>query len=420
MKATVTRLLYTTLLYLIIPIELIRLYIRGRIVPEYHLRWSERFAVSLPDINSGGFWVHTASVGEFLAALPVIRQLLESHPESPITVTTMTPTGSERVKVKLGEQVNHIYAPYDLPDVISRFLDHVKPDKLLIMETELWPNIIAAASKRGIDIILMNARLSEQSAYGYSRFKSLTSSMLSKISVIAAHHQDDAERFIKLGAIKSSLTVTGNIKYDLKVKKNLLLQGKELREKFPSELVWIAGSTHRGEDEQILSAHRFVRKLYPDAQLILVPRHPERFDEVANLCQARGFSFSRRSLNQETDQQIYLGDTMGELLLLFAVADMAFIGGSLVEIGGHNLLEPAALSKPVLIGPYDYNFLDITRQMLAAKAAVRVDNAEQLAQQIILWQQNPDLMKKAGEQGLSVVNNNQGALKRLMVLIEKV
>jgi len=419
MKATATRLLYTLLLYLLIPIELIRLYIRGRLVPEYHLRWSERFAVSLPAVKSGGFWVHTASVGEFLAALPVIRELLVSHPETPITVTTMTPTGSERVKVELGEQVNHIYAPYDLPDVISRFLEHVKPDKLLIMETELWPNIIAAASKRNIDIVLMNARLSAQSAHGYSRFNSLTTSMLSKLSVIAAQHQDDAHRFIKLGANESKVTVTGNIKYDLQVKDDLLQQGQDLRDKFPSELVWIAGSTHRGEDQQILNAHRFVRKLYPDAQLILVPRHPERFDEVANLCKSMGYNISRRSLNQKTDQQIYLGDTMGELLLLFAAADMAFVGGSLVEIGGHNLLEPAALSKPVLTGPHDYNFLDVNRQMLAAKAAVRVDNAEQLAQQIILWQQDPDIMKKVGERGLSVVKNNQGALKKLMELIEK-
>ncbi|MCP3674844.1 MAG: 3-deoxy-D-manno-octulosonic acid transferase, partial [Gammaproteobacteria bacterium] len=397
-KATVTRLLYTLLLYLLIPIELIRLYTRGRITPEYRLRWSERFAISLPamSINKGGIWVHTASVGEFLAALPFIKQLLKYHSEMPITVTTMTPTGSKLVKEELGDQVYHIYSPYDLPDVITRFLDHVEPVKLLIMETELWPNTIAEACRRDIKIVLMNARLSKQSAAGYKRFNSLAVFMMSKLSVIAAQHKDDADRFIQLGAKSTNVTVTGNIKYDLIINSKLLQQGNNLREQFPSKLVWIAGSTHRGEDEQILNAHQLVRKHYPEAQLILVPRHPERFNEVANLCQTTGFSISRRSLNEDMEQAIYLGDTMGELLLLFSAADIAFVGGSLVEIGGHNLLEPAALSKPVLTGPYDYNFQDINRQMLAAKAAVCVDNSEQLAQQIVQWQQEPELMQKVG------------------------
>ncbi len=418
MKATIIRILYTTVLYLLIPLELVRLYRRSRVAPDYGHRWNERWAISLPAIKQGGIWIHTASVGETIAALPVIRHLLKMHPDIPVTVTTMTPTGSDQVKKELGEKVFHIYAPYDLPDAIARFLNHVKPEKLLIMETELWPNIIAAVRKRKINIVLMNARLSKQSANGYKHIRSLAESMVGNIDIIAAQHPDDAKRFIELGAKESRVVVTGNIKYDLRINEELVNQGIEFRSKFPSELVWIAASTHRGEDEQILTAHRFIRNLYPDAQLILVPRHPERFDEVASLCKKQGFKTTRRSLSEETEQAVYLGDTMGELLLLFATADIAFVGGSLIESGGHNLLEPAALSKPVLTGPHDFNFRDINKQMLSAKAAVCVENAEELAQQVILWIQEPEVMQLAGEQGLSVVKKNQGALGRLLELIE--
>jgi len=419
MKSTLTRILYTTLLYLLIPLELIRLYWRGRVAPDYRLRWAERFAVALPDVNKGGIWVHTASVGEFFATLPVIRHLLEKHPESTITVTTMTPTGSEQVRSELGDRVYHLYVPFDLPDAVARFLNHVRPRKILIMETELWPNIITAANSRDIDIILMNARLSERSANGYRYVRSLTETILRKITMITPQHQDDAKRFIDLGANETSIRFIGNIKYDLSIQPDLIPQGKSIREKFISELVWIGGSTHRGEDEQILEAHRIISDKYPDAQLILVPRHPERFDEVANVCAKKGFSYTRRSQGEAMDQSVYLGDTMGELLLLFAVADMAFVGGSLVETGGHNLLEPAALAKPVLTGPHDFNFRDINRQMLASKAAVRIENAEQLAAQVMYWHENPEQLQRVGRRALAVVQNNQGALKKLLSLIEE-
>ena len=418
MKLVLTRILYTSLLYLFIPLELARLYWRGRFAPSYHHRWLERFAISLPVVNKGGIWIHTASVGESLAAMPVIRHLLKMHPNETIIVTTMTPTGSERIKAELGDAVYHVYAPYDLPDAVARFLNHLEPKKLLIMETELWPNIIAAAYSRGIKIVLMNARMSERSAKGYQLFRTLTQSLLNKFTVIAAQHQDDANRFIALGAEESHIEVTGNIKYDLTIKSGLVQQGSKLRKSFISELVWIAGSTHRGEDQQIFDAHKLVREQIPTAQLILVPRHPERFHEVGELCGKQIFTFTRRSLGEATDQPVYLGDTMGELLLLFAVADMAFVGGSLVEIGGHNLLEPAALAKPVMTGPYDHNFRDINRQMLASNAAVRIENFEQLAQQIIDWHRHPETMQAVGEQGFTVVKNNQGALKKLLTLID--
>jgi len=418
MKSVLIRVVYTAILYLFIPLELFRLYWRGRIAPAYRLRWSERFALSLPVVKKGGIWVHTVSVGETLGALPVIRHLLEAYPDQTVIVTTMTPTGSERVKAELGDKVYHIYAPYDLPDAINRFLNHLQPTKLLIMETELWPNIIAGAKSRGLDIILMNARLSERSAKGYLRVSSLTQSILKNITMIAAQHREDADRFIALGADESQILVTGNIKYDLTIAEDLLLQGTKLRTGFTSDLVWIAASTHRGEDEQVLDAHRIIRQQQPDAQLILVPRHPERFDEVAELCATQNIKFTRRSLGQDTEQPVYLGDTMGELLLLFAVADIAFVGGSLVATGGHNLLEPAALEKPVLTGPHDFNFKDINRQMLASKAAICINNAEQLAKQVIRWHENPNAMKAAGKQGLSVVKNNQGALKKLLEIID--
>ena len=348
MKSTFTKILYTIILYLYIPLEIIRLYWRGRAFPGYRLRWLERFAINLPSVKQHGIWVHTASVGELFAALPVIRYLLKAHPDQAITVTTMTPTGSVQVKTELGDQVYHLYVPFDLPDAVSRFIEHLRPVKLLIMETELWPNIISAAHNNGVEIVLMNARLSERSASGYQYVRSLTATILRKINLIAAQHRDDAERFIDLGANPSSIKIIGNIKYDLNIQQSIITEGAQLREQFISELVWIAGSTHRGEDEQIIEAHRLIREKYPSAQLILVPRHPERFDEVADLCASKGFSYTRRSLGGKTDQPIYLGDTMGELIFLFGVADMAFVGGSLVETGGHNLLEPAALSKPVI------------------------------------------------------------------------
>lgn len=418
MKSVLTRIIYTLILYFLVPLELIRLYWRGRLAPAYRLRLKERFALNLPDIKKGGVWVHTASVGEFLATIPVIKHLLESHPETPVIVTTMTPTGSELVVKEFGDRVTHVYVPFDLPDAVYRFLNHFQPHKILIMETELWPNIICAAHRRNIDIILMNARMSARSAKGYQRASSLTRSILQKITMVTPLHQDDAQRFLELGAKQSSIRFVGNIKYDLTVPDEIKQDGQDLRKAFPSELLWIAGSTHRGEDEALLDAHRLVRQTCPDAQLILVPRHPERFDEVADLCEKLGFSCSRRSLGQATDQSVYLGDTMGELLRLYAAADMAFVGGSLVDTGGHNLLEPAALAKPVMTGPYDFNFRDITRQMLESKAAVRILNAEQLAAQIIRWHEHPTEKQAASEQALAVVKNNQGALKKLLKLIE--
>ncbi|PCJ50258.1 MAG: 3-deoxy-D-manno-octulosonic acid transferase [Gammaproteobacteria bacterium] len=419
MKASLTKLIYSILLYLIVPIELIRLYFRGRVAPGYRVRWLERFAINLKPVTAGGIWIHTASVGELFAALPVIRELFERYPNQTITVTTMTPTGSKLVKEQLGDKVYHVYVPFDLPDAVARFLNHVKPTKLLIMETELWPNIITAAHDRKIKIILMNARLSERSAKGYQLVKSLTQSILRKFTIIAAQHEFDAKRFLALGATESSIIITGSIKFDIKIKAGVIEQGKKLRRGFPSKLVWIAASTHEGEDAQILEAHRLIRVKFPTAQLIIVPRHPERFDEVAEVCHQHNFEFTRRSLNQTTDKAVYLGDTMGELLLLYAGADMAFVGGSLVETGGHNLLEPAVLAKPVMTGPHDFNFKHVNMQLFESKAAARVNNAQAVANQIIEWQENPTARKQMGEQALEVVNNNQGALKRLLSLIDQ-
>jgi 3-deoxy-D-manno-octulosonic-acid transferase len=419
MKTSLTKLIYTIILYLVAPVELIRLYIRGHLAPDYRLRWLERFAINLPAVKPGGIWVHTASVGELFAALPVVRQLFITYPDQVITVTTMTPTGSKLVKEQLGDKVFHVYVPFDLPDAVSRFLNHVKPTKLLIMETELWPNIITAAHNRGVRIILMNARLSERSAKGYQYVKSLTQSILKHISVIAAQHEHDANRFLALGANESSVLITGSIKFDISIKSSVITEGSKLRKQFPSELVWIAASTHQGEDVQILEAHHLIRKKYPTAQLIIVPRHPERFDDVADVCADQNFDFSRRSLNDDTKKAVYLGDTMGELLMLYAAADMAFVGGSLVETGGHNLLEPAALAKPVMTGPHDFNFKQVNQQLLTANAAVRVLNATQVAEQVIQWQENPEEKRQVGEKALEVVKRNQGALKRLLSLIDQ-
>jgi len=419
MKTSLSKLIYTILLYLVIPVELIRLYFRGRIAPDYRLRWLERFAINLLPVKPGGIWVHTASVGELFAALPVIRALFIAYPEQVITVTTMTPTGSKLVQEQLGDKVFHAYVPFDLPDAVWRFLNHVQPTKLLIMETELWPNIITAAHEKGVNIILMNARLSERSAKGYQKVKSLTQSILKRISVIAAQHEDDANRFLALGANESSVVITGSIKFDIDIKASVVAEGVKLRKQFPSELVWIAASTHEGEDVQILKAHHLIRAHYPTAQLILVPRHPERFDDVAEVCARQNFEFTRRSLKQATDKAVYIGDTMGELILLYAASDMVFVGGSLAETGGHNLLEPAALAKPVMTGPHDFNFKQVNEQLLNSGAAVRVLNADEVAEQVIKWQQYPEDKLQVGKNAFQVVQRNLGALKRLLSLIDQ-
>ncbi|MGF6151473.1 lipid IV(A) 3-deoxy-D-manno-octulosonic acid transferase [Pseudomonas fluorescens] len=414
------RTLYTVLFYLGLPLVAIRLWLRSRKAPAYAKRIGERFSIGLPVMKTGGIWVHAVSVGESIAAAPMIRGLLERYPQLPITVTCMTPTGSERIHAMFANEprIQHCYLPYDLPCAAARFLDRVQPKLAVIMETELWPNHIHQCAKRGIPVALANARLSERSAKGYGRFGKLTQPMLAEMSLFAVQTEAEAERFRQLGARAETVEVTGSIKFDLRIDPQLLQRAAELRQQWQAveRPVWIAASTHEGEDEVVLAAHRQLLASHPDALLILVPRHPERFNPVFELCQQQGFNTVRRSTGEavSASTSVLLGDTMGELLFLYALADSAFVGGSLVPNGGHNLLEPAALAKPVLSGPHLFNFLEIAALMRSAKALQEVDDAHGLAVAVQRLFELPRDAQRMAEAGLNVMRANQGALQRLL------
>ncbi|WP_085701043.1 lipid IV(A) 3-deoxy-D-manno-octulosonic acid transferase [Pseudomonas sp. B26(2017)] len=414
------RTLYTALFYLGLPLVAIRLWLRSRKAPAYAQRIGERFSYGMPTLQPGGIWVHAVSVGESIAAAPMIRALLQRYPTLPITVTCMTPTGSERIHALFANEprIQHCYLPYDLPCAAARFLDRVQPKLAVIMETELWPNHIHQCAKRGIAVALANGRLSERSAKGYGRFSKLTAPMLAEMSLFAVQTEAEAQRFRDLGARPETVEVTGSIKFDLTIDPQLLQRAAELRSQWQAQErpVWIAASTHEGEDEVVLNAHRRLLTNHPDALLILVPRHPERFNSVFELCQREGFATVRRSTGASVDAQtsVLLGDTMGELLFLYALADSAFVGGSLVPNGGHNLLEPAALAKPVISGPHLFNFLDIAAQLRSAGALAEVDDAEGLATEVQRLFELPRDAQRMAENGLSVMRRNQGALQRLL------
>ncbi len=415
------RSLYSLLFYLGLPLIALRLWWRGRKAPAYRQRIGERFALDLPEFRQGGIWLHAVSVGESIAAAPVVRALQQRYPELPITVTCMTPTGSERIRSMFGDSVQHCYLPYDLPCRARKFLTALKPAVGVVMETELWPNHINQCARMGIPVVLANARLSERSARGYARFPKLVGPMLAQLSGIAVQTQAEAQRFLELGARPEAVEVTGSIKFDLQIKPELLQQAQALREQWQldNRQVWIAGSTHEGEDLLVLEAHKQLLQGFPKALLILVPRHPERFDTAYRLCQAEQLAVVRRSSGDAVmpATMVLLGDTMGEMLLLYALADVALVGGSLVPHGGHNLLEPAALGKPVLSGPHVFNFLDIAKQMTEANALREVRDGREIATAVArLWTDKAasQAMQDAGQQ---VLKNNQGALERLLQLV---
>lgn len=417
------RTLYTLLFHLGLPLVFLRLLWRSRRAPAYSRRIGERFAIGLPAFKPGGIWVHAVSVGESIAAAPMVRELMARYPDLPITITCMTPTGSERIQALFGDSVQHCYLPYDLAWAAARFLNRVQPKLAVVMETELWPNHIHQCAQRGIPVALVNARLSERSARGYARFARLAAPMLAELSLIAVQTEAEAERFRRLGARVECVEVTGSIKFDLSIDPALPETASALRNQWNAteRPLWIAASTHAGEDEILLEAHRQLLANNPDALLILVPRHPERFAAVYELCRKQDFIAVRRSLSEPptASTQVLLGDTMGELLFLYALADVAFVGGSLVPTGGHNLLEPAALGKPVLTGPHLFNFLDIAAQLHDAGALTEITSATELASEIEAFWRAPLQAEQARGGGYAVLKNNQGALKRLLDELER-
>lgn len=408
------RYLYNLLFYIALPFIFLRLLLRSRRAPDYRRRWAERLGFC-PHRLQKCIWVHAVSMGETIAAIPLIKALKAQYPDVPLLVTNMTPTGSARVKAAFGDTVLNAYIPYDFPGGVSRFLDRIHPKILVVMETELWPVLFAACKKRNIPIIVTNARLSEKSALGYQRIASITRDMLNTVCVLAAQTQADADRFIALGLPRDRIRITGNLKFDLELSSDLEAKGEALRQALGKDRwIWIAASTHPSEEEIMLAAHRMVLEKFPQALLILVPRHPERFDSVAAMAEQQGFSVVRRSsgLACRADTVIYLGDTMGEMMLMYSACDVACVAGSFAEVGGHNMLEPAVLHKPVITGPKLYNFAEISELLLTAGGMVKVNNAEELAAAVVRFFTDENDRRQTGDNAYRVVEMNRGALRR--------
>ena len=417
------RQLYSALHYLALPFIFLRLAWRGHRDPGYWERWGERFGrvPALPG-DQRTVWIHAVSVGEVQAAVPLVRALRSGDRDLRIVVTTTTPTGQQRVRQALGNRVLHRYAPYDLPASVRRFLARVHPQLVIIMETELWPNILHQCSRQRIPVLLANARLSERSAASYRRVASTARQMLASVSGIAAQTRQDAARLVSLGARPDRVRVTGNTKFDVRLPASLGEEAQVLRRCFGVDRgVWIAASTHDGEEQQVLQAFETVRQALPDSLLVLVPRHPDRAASVAALAKKFGHVTLTRSESPATcvDASVFIGDTLGELPLFYAASDVAFVGGSLVQEGGHNMLEPAALGIPVIFGPYVHDVVDISERLTQAGAGRKVEDKDELGAAVVEYMQDANLRHVAGQRGREFVEENRGALTLVMELVDE-
>ena len=408
------RFIYSALLYLLLPLLVLYLAFRSIKSPDYRCRWGERF--SLAKLKQSDLLIHSVSMGETLAAIPLIKAIQHRYPEISITVTTTSPTGSAEVVKAFGTSVQHCYLPFDISICVKRFLRQVSPKSWIIMETELWPNSIYFASKQGVKVMLANARLSEKSAGQYSKRMKLSQPMLQSLDIIAAQSQQAAERFIELGVSPSRVKVCGSLKFDLTLPEDKIAQAEILRQQWrdKSAPIWVAGSVHPGEFDAMIQAHKRLLASKPDALLVMVPRHPEQFNAAAEKILASGLSLARRSLQDSVtfNTQVLLGDTMGELLTFYGAADQAFIGGTLISNGGHNPLEPAAFGLPVYVGPNHWDFAEITRLLEDAGALKVIVSADELAEELIVKFDDKLIYQNASEAALRVVNTNKGALQQ--------
>jgi 3-deoxy-D-manno-octulosonic-acid transferase len=410
--------IYTTILFLLLPYVVFHLVWRARRQPEYLHHWGERFGryrrvrPLRPVI-----WLHAVSVGETRAAAPLVKALQARYPEHQILLTHMTPTGREAGEQLFGTDVLRCYLPYDYPFAVRRFLAHFKPELGLLLETEVWPNLIQACRAANVPLCLVNARLSEKSARRYARFGKLTAASLRQMSAIAAQTEEDARRLEELGA--SNVSVMGNLKFDITPSAELLELGSRLLQRFgPERLIFLAASTREGEEEEILAA---VKNLgMPELLMVIVPRHPQRFDSVAQLLDQLGIPWQRRSAEQPLGAatQVVLGDSMGEMFAYYAACDVAFIGGSLLPYGGQNLIEACAVGKPVIIGPHTYNFAEAAERAVEAGAAVRVASAEELARELRRLLHDPEQRRRMGQAGLEFSRQHQGATGKVMAILE--
>ncbi|MHB1587288.1 MAG: lipid IV(A) 3-deoxy-D-manno-octulosonic acid transferase [Acidiferrobacteraceae bacterium] len=416
-----SRAAYSLLLWCLLPFAFVRLAIKGVRVPGYWRGWSQRLGF-IPVRLEQSLWIHAVSVGEVRAAVPLVRALHRAYPGRPLLVTTTTPTGAEQARALLGDIAEHTYLPYDLPLAVERFLARVTPAVLLVMETEIWPVLYERCARHRIPVCLLNARLSARSFRRYRRVPGLVQDTLGHVALIAAQSDDDAARLSELGASPGRVKTTGNIKFDLDLPKDLAQQARAVRAAFSgATAVWIAASTHDGEEEVVLSTHAALRKRYPGLGLILAPRHPERAAALSRLCRRHGFTPVRRSLAGDPvirDDALLLADTLGELPLLMAATEVAFVGGSLVPVGGHNLLEPCALGVPVVFGPHMFNFTEIARRVRRYGAGCEVPDAQGLRETIDHYLADPKRRAAAGAAGQKLILDHHGALERSLALLD--
>ena len=418
------RFFYTCVMYLAQPFLWLSLLAGSMKASRSRKRLGERYGLycKLSSPKPNGVLIHAASVGEVIAAVPLIKRIQQDYPHLSITVTTMTPTGSDRVKAVFGESVTHVYLPYDLPDAVARFIGFVQPSLVVVIETELWFNLIHQLAKKQIPFVIVNARLSARSTKRYGWFKKALKPLLENITLIAPQDEVSLSRYAQLGIAPERLKLTGNIKYDLNLTADLLANISALKTQWStSRPIWIAASTHEGEDEIILKSHRTLLQRFPDLLLILVPRHPERFNSVAQLIEQQGFNYIRRSgyLIPQAETQVVLGDTMGELMLLYGMADVALVGGSLVAHGGHNPLEPLAFKLPVISGKHTFNFPEIFAKLEARQGVLMTEeNPQAVAEAVAQFLESPTLSQRYGNAGYAVLNENRGALQRVMDLLK--
>lgn len=427
------RLLYTLLVGLLLPLALLRLWLRGKGNPDYRQRWGERLGLVPVLTEKKRLWVHAVSVGEAIAAAPLVRAWRVAHPDWAVLVTTTTPTGSAQVRRQFGDSVEHCYLPFDLPWMVAMFLRRSRPTLAVVMETEIWPNLYAGAQHRGVPLLLANARLSDKSFKAYACLRWLVGPTLRRVALVAARGAQDAERFVALGAVPGQVEALGNLKFDLERSPAVVAAGQAWRDWLGrGRPVWIAASTHPGEDEQVLIAHRVLLQAQPQALLVLAPRHPERAGAVAELIERNGLQALRRSslsaapglpsddLASPADRCVLVVDTLGELMNFYAACDIAYVGGSLVPNGGHNPLEPLVLGLPVLSGPQVFNFREVYAELQALPAVTMVDSAEILGRQLVAalasW---PDLRHIApGPAVQEWLQRSQGSTARLVARAE--
>jgi 3-deoxy-D-manno-octulosonic-acid transferase len=405
--------------YLLLPYAVARLVWRALRYPPYWRRWPERFGFVAPLGDRRTIWVHAVSVGEVRSAAALIAALGERYPRHRLVVTTMTPTGADQVRALLGERVTQYYVPFDFPGAVRRFFDRIHPELALIAETELWPNLFAECARRRVPLVLVNGRVSPESLRGYRMFPRLARATLECASLLCAQTRTDAQRLRNLGAPDERVRVTGNLKFDVAPPAGLADMGRELRAQWGRDRpVWIAASTRRGEERHVLAAFGRLRTAFPTLLLVLVPRHPERFGAAARLCRRRGWRVAERTRTRgaplDLGCDVLVGDTMGELQHLYAAADVAFVGGSLVRTGGQNVLEACTAGVPAVFGPHMFHFEEIAALALERGAARQVHDSAQLAAAVALYLEQPELRRAAGRAAQALVADNRGALERTL------